>query len=159
MVYENKDKIVRLCSNSNGNCSLIPNGLPQFVCVVQYKSEVTMVYKSSYYRGPSVVSTPCFKSKNSNIFDQVEKQCITNTRNIIHFDSRITKLEEKPVVQPVIQPVVELPQFVCVVQYKSEVTMVYKSSYYRGPSVVSTPCFKSKNIPKFYSIIDFEFMM
>ena len=43
----------------------------------------------------------------SNLFDQVEKQCKTNTRNIIHFDSRIKKLEEKPVVQPVIQPVVE----------------------------------------------------
>jgi DNA repair exonuclease SbcCD ATPase subunit len=82
----------------------------------------------------------------SNLFDQVEKQCKTNTRNIIHFDSRIKKLEEKPVVQPVIQPVVEseeikslkeivkrklfsnskwfASQFVCVVQYKSEVTMV-----------------------------------
>jgi chromosome segregation ATPase len=43
----------------------------------------------------------------SNLVDQVEKQCKTNTRNIIHFDSRIKKLEEKPVVQPVIQPVVE----------------------------------------------------
>ena len=32
----------------------------------------------------------------SNLFDQVEKQCKTNTRNIIHFDSRIKKLEEKP---------------------------------------------------------------
>jgi hypothetical protein len=43
----------------------------------------------------------------SSWFDQVEKQCKTNTKNIIHFDSRIKKLEEKPVVQPVIQPVVE----------------------------------------------------
>jgi DNA repair exonuclease SbcCD ATPase subunit len=43
----------------------------------------------------------------SNLFDQVEKQCKTNTRNIINFDSRIKKLEEKPVVQPVIQPAVE----------------------------------------------------
>jgi chromosome segregation ATPase len=29
----------------------------------------------------------------SNLFDQVEKQCKTNTRNIIHFDSRIKKLD------------------------------------------------------------------
>jgi chromosome segregation ATPase len=43
----------------------------------------------------------------SNLFDQVEKQCKTNTRNIINFDSRMKKLDEKPVVQPVIQPVVE----------------------------------------------------
>jgi chromosome segregation ATPase len=41
----------------------------------------------------------------SNLVDQVEKQYRTNIRNIIHFDSRIKKLEDKPVVQPVIQPV------------------------------------------------------
>jgi hypothetical protein len=39
----------------------------------------------------------------SNLFDQVEKQCKTNTKNIIHFDSRIKKLEEKSVVQPVVE--------------------------------------------------------
>jgi hypothetical protein len=33
-----------------------------------------------------------------------------NTRNIIHQDTRIKKLEEKPVVQPVIQPVTESGQ-------------------------------------------------
>jgi chromosome segregation ATPase len=38
----------------------------------------------------------------SNLVDQVEKQYRTNIRNIIHFDSRIKKLEEKPVVQPVL---------------------------------------------------------
>ena len=31
----------------------------------------------------------------SNLFDQVEKQCKTNTRNIIHFDSRIKKARRK----------------------------------------------------------------
>ena len=32
----------------------------------------------------------------SNLFDQVEKQCKTNTRNIINFESRIKNLEENP---------------------------------------------------------------
>jgi hypothetical protein len=46
----------------------------------------------------------------SNLFDQADSQIKHNTRNIIHQDTRIKKLEEKPVVQPVIQPVTESGQ-------------------------------------------------
>ena len=75
------------------------------------------IIKGQYFREPlNELKAKLIECKSSyqdvsNIFDQVEKQCITNTRNIIHFDSRITKLEEKPVVQPVIQPVVESEEF------------------------------------------------
>lgn len=43
----------------------------------------------------------------SNLFDQINGQVKTNTRNIIHQDSRIRKLEEKPIFQPIIQPVAQ----------------------------------------------------
>lgn len=46
----------------------------------------------------------------SNLFDQADNQIKRNTRNLIHQDTRIKKLEEKPVVQPVIQPVNESEQ-------------------------------------------------
>jgi hypothetical protein len=45
-------------------------------------------------------------SSESNAFLKSTNYCpFNNTRNIIHQDTRIKKLEEKPVVQPVIQPV------------------------------------------------------
>jgi archaellum component FlaC len=46
----------------------------------------------------------------NNLFDQADSQIKHNTRNIIHQDTRIKKLEEKPVVQPVIQPFTESGQ-------------------------------------------------
>jgi hypothetical protein len=46
----------------------------------------------------------------SNLFDQADSQIKQNTRNIIHQDTRIKMLEEKPAVQPVIQLVTESGQ-------------------------------------------------
>ena len=46
----------------------------------------------------------------SNLFDQADSQIKHNTSNIIHQNTRIKKLEEKPVAQPVIQPVTESGQ-------------------------------------------------
>ena len=46
----------------------------------------------------------------SNLFDQANNQIKCNTRNIIHHDSRLKRLEEKPVFQPVVQPVNENEQ-------------------------------------------------
>ena len=43
----------------------------------------------------------------SNLFDKVDHQVKCNTRNVIHQDIRIKKLEEKPIVQPVVQPVIQ----------------------------------------------------
>ena len=43
----------------------------------------------------------------SNLFDRINGQVKTNTRNIIQQHHRIQKLEESPVVHPVIQPVIE----------------------------------------------------
>jgi chromosome segregation ATPase len=46
----------------------------------------------------------------NNLFDQADSQIKHNTRNIIHQDTRIKKLEEKSVVHPLIQPVTESGQ-------------------------------------------------
>jgi transcription elongation GreA/GreB family factor len=46
----------------------------------------------------------------TNLFDQADSQVKQNTRNIIHQETRIKKLEEKHVVQSVIQPVTESGQ-------------------------------------------------
>jgi len=43
----------------------------------------------------------------SNLFDQINGQVKTNTRNSIHHENRIKKLEEKPTFQPIVQPVVQ----------------------------------------------------
>jgi archaellum component FlaC len=62
----------------------------------------------------------------SNLFDQADSQIKHNTRNIIHQDTRIKKVEEKPVVQPVIQPVTESGQMffpICIILLSIFVTI------------------------------------
>ena len=80
-------------------------GLKQYFLSVSSRVRSLENKVSDFNKKISECETSC--QGVSDLFDEMDHRVKCNTRNVIHHDIRIKKLEEKPILQPVVQPVIE----------------------------------------------------